>query len=193
MWPTPSWVLTCIHTLNVRQILPVFLSSFSSLSSCPSIHRSNRQQWQWPGALHGAAPARGAGPAAGSDQVHQEGASVSLQRLQERMSVWRLLTVPDSPCKLIIQRSNISFLPWAGVSQWNGGWGDIQDHLFSVLSPRRSEILSSLNSLSFSDLTFQHCSKSKIKKSAFPSCVVGTVNILLSASRVTVTVGLVFS
>lgn len=49
--------------------------------------------------------------------------------------------------RLIIQHSNISFLPWAGVSQWNGGWGDIQDHLFSVLSPRRSEIFSSLNIL----------------------------------------------
>lgn len=40
------------------------------------------------------------------------------------------------------QYFNIFFLPWAGVSQWNGGWRDIQDHLFSVLSPRRSEILS---------------------------------------------------
>lgn len=25
----------------------------------------------------------------------------------------------------------------AGVSQWDGWWGDVQDHLFSVLSPRR--------------------------------------------------------
>lgn len=49
--------------------------------------------------------------------------------------------------RLIIHHRNISFFPWAGVSQWNGGWGDIQDHLFSVLSPRRSESFSKLNIL----------------------------------------------
>lgn len=37
-------------------------------------------------------------------------------------------------------KNNFFILSWAGVSQWNGWWGDIQDHLFSVLSPRRLDI-----------------------------------------------------
>lgn len=42
-----------------------------------------------------------------------------------------------------------TFFSWAGVSQWNGGWGDIQDHLFSVLSPRRLDIKTISPPLSF--------------------------------------------
>lgn len=60
-------------------LLPVCLSIPFSVS----LSSSHRQQRQWSGAVDRASPAGGAGPAAGSDQVHQEGASVSVSRLQE--------------------------------------------------------------------------------------------------------------
>lgn len=46
--------------------------------------RPRRQQRRRPGALGRAAPTRGAGAAAGADQVHKKGAAVPLPRLQER-------------------------------------------------------------------------------------------------------------
>lgn len=86
--PLPECWPASTHSMSVKSSLFFsLLLLLSFLLSVLSIHRSNRQQRQRPGALHGAAPARGPGPTAGSDQVHQEGASVSLQRLQERMSV----------------------------------------------------------------------------------------------------------
>lgn len=145
---------------------PYFFSPpFCSLSSCLSIHPSNRQQWQRPGALHGAAPARGAGPAAGSDQVHQEGATVSLQRLQERMSVCWLLTVPDSRCRKDLL-SNIIFLS-SLEQECPSGMVDeetfktIYSQFFPQGGQRFSQVWIFYFSLSFSDLTFIIVPKAK--------------------------------
>lgn len=60
----------------------LFLFSLPVCGSIPfSLFCSHRQQRQRPGAVHGAPPAGGAGPAAGSDQVHQEGTAVVVSRL----------------------------------------------------------------------------------------------------------------
>uniref|UniRef100_A0A8B9VXG1 Potassium voltage-gated channel interacting protein 3 n=1 Tax=Anas zonorhyncha TaxID=75864 RepID=A0A8B9VXG1_9AVES len=67
-----------------------------------------------PGALGRAAPTRGAGAAAGADQVHQKGAAVPLPRLQER--------VPQRP----------------------GGRGDLHAHLRAILPAGRRQRLRSL-------------------------------------------------
>ncbi|XP_048146221.1 calsenilin isoform X3 [Corvus hawaiiensis] len=52
----------------------------------PGAHLCRRQQRRRGGAPEHPAPARGAGAAAGSHQLHQDGASIPLPRLQERES-----------------------------------------------------------------------------------------------------------
>lgn len=78
--------LSLRHSSFSLSLCPFSLVSCLSTPFSLSLSCSHRQQWQWFGAVNRAAPARGAGPAPGSDQVHQERASVSLQRFQERMS-----------------------------------------------------------------------------------------------------------
>ena len=96
-FPLPAYPLSLFLSFLP---LTVYLSiPFLSLS----LSFSHRQQRQWSGAVDGASPAGGAGPAAGSDQVHQEGAAVSLSRLQERTSVCPdLLLCSDSITMLYI-------------------------------------------------------------------------------------------
>lgn len=62
---------------------PLCLSSRTVFALSPA----DRQRWQRPRTLHGAASAGGPRPAPGPDAVHQEGASVPLQRLQKCMAV----------------------------------------------------------------------------------------------------------
>lgn len=95
-----SWLPSLVHSvLSVFNLHPISLP----LSLCPSIlprsfrltlcpcspvfrrsFFSRRQQRQRLGAGYRQAPTRGPGAAAGSDQVHPQGAAVALQGLQER-------------------------------------------------------------------------------------------------------------
>lgn len=121
----------------------LFLPVCLSIPFFLSLSFSDRQQRQWFGVVNGASPARRAGSAAGSDQVHQEGASVSLSGLQECTSgCW---DDPNHSATVIMLNIDMNYsiislffyLSWEGVPQWDGWWGDVQVHLFSVLSPRR--------------------------------------------------------
>lgn len=192
----PTLPRTCIYTLNVCPIRPLFSPHLSLSTSLPSLSFfylflsvypslsfslsfSHRQQWQWFGAVDGASPARGAGSAAVSDQVYQEGASVSLSGLQERMSgCWDYPNHSSTIIMLYIDMNysnNFSFfyLSWAGVPQWDGRRGDIQIHLFSVLSSRRLVKTSSLDPPLF-------CPKTKINNSRLSNIMSNTPPNFLS-------------
>lgn len=113
------------------------------------------------------------------------------------LSVCRLLTVLDSWCRKDLL-SNIVIFPSSLEQECPSGMVDeetfktIYSQFFPQGGQRLFQVWIFYFSLSFSDLTFQHCSKSKIKKSAFSFFVVGTENILLSARRTTLSVGLFF-
>lgn len=82
--------LTCtLFPHPCPSVLPSFPPSLprSLPPSFPVFRRSffsRRQQRQRLGASHRQAPTRGPGAAAGSDQVHPQGAAVALQGLQKR-------------------------------------------------------------------------------------------------------------
>lgn len=76
-FPTKTQLMSVAHHLHTPPLPPSPLLSLS-------FSLTNRQHWQWSGVGHGETSARGPWAAAGSDQVHKEGASVALQRLQKR-------------------------------------------------------------------------------------------------------------
>lgn len=80
---SPVFFPTKTQSMSVAHHLPTPPLSLSPLLSL-SFSLTNRQHWQWSGVGHGETSARGPWAAAGSDQVHKEGASVALQRLQKR-------------------------------------------------------------------------------------------------------------
>lgn len=148
VWPTPPWVLTCIRTLNVCQILPVFsllllLSFLLSVSaSLPPSFSPSVCLKQTAVTVIWSSPRCGTSPKGWTScrlRPSSPGRSFNLSTEASRTYVCLLAAQSAQFWSYCV---NIFFLPWAGVSQWNGGWRDIQDHLFSVLSPRRSEILS---------------------------------------------------
>lgn len=200
MWPTPSWVLTCIHTLNVCQILPVF-SPLLLLSFLLSVYPSLKQTAvtaTWSSPRCGTSPR---GWTSFRLRLSSPGRSFSLSTEASRtyvcLSVCRLLTVLDSWCRKDLL-SNIVIFPSSLEQECPSGMVDeetfktIYSQFFPQGGQRLFQVWIFYFSLSFSDLTFQHCSKSKIEKSAFSFFVVGTENILLSARRTTLSVGLVF-
>lgn len=90
---TPLWFLSFFLSR-----LPAVFSGFSSVLPLPrlSLFPCDRQQWQWPWALHGASPTRRPRTAPSPDAVHQEGAPVALQGLQKRKKAISMLRSDSS-------------------------------------------------------------------------------------------------
>lgn len=173
MQPTPSWVLTCIHTLNVCQILPVF-SLLLLLSFLLSVYPSLKQTAvtaTWSSPRCGTSPR---GWTSCRLRPSSPGRSFSLSTEASRTYV----CLSASLKRIFIQH----FLPPLSRSVPVEWW--MRRHSRpSILSSFPKEVRDFLVwiiyfSLIISDLTFQHCSKSKRKKWAFPFFVVGTENIL---------------
>lgn len=176
--PTPSWVLTCIHTLNVCQILPVFslplLLSFL-LSVCPSL-KQTAVTATWSSPRCGTSPR---GWTSSRLRPSSPGRSFSLSIEASRMYVCLWASqLPESWFRKDLL-SIIVIFPSSLEQECPSGMVDEETFktIYSQFFPQGGQRVSQswifCFSLSFSSVTFQHYLKSRIKKPFCPFFVVG--------------------